>query len=392
MRQVNESTLLTLPCHCLPDMGQRGDINTSRIPNISTANHSINITSPGGQPPVEMTLTDEWKIGMTVAYIAVFIVAITGNSLVLYLIRTIREMRRIPFNYFMVNMAAADIVSALFTVPLSINVIFHGRRWLPGIAGIILCRLANFGLHISIATSIFTLTLMAVDRYLLIVRTMNKSLTFRSVKLSVLATWLCAAAVFSTELYKYTIKYDPSLGPICTVDWYAPSYNLTGVWSLRSEHTALIVKFILCYALPLPVLFTAYFLIMWRLWKRKNRGQFSGDKQILSKITVQNRKVVQMLLTVLTAFAICWLPVYIVHFFELFDEEGQPLLSPTVRVSDNSSFASREWMEGEGGGEGWAGRNTTHILVCAVLKEFYAEKLSFTTIVFDKGGAWRCTF
>lgn len=278
-----------------------------------------------------MALTEEWKIGMALAYIAVFVVAVTGNSLVIYLIRSIREMRRIPFNYFMINMATADIVSALFTVPVSLNYIFFGPRWIPGIAGVVLCRFANFGLHISIATSIFTLTLMAVDRYLLIVRTMNKSLTFRSVKLSVLGTWLCAAAVFSTELYKYTIIYHPTLGPICTVDWYFPYLNMTGVWSPESEQAALIVKFILCYALPLPVLFTAYFLIMWRLWKRKNRGQFSDDKQVMNKITVQNRKVVQMLLTVLTAFAICWLPVYIVHFFETFGETQQLLLSATVK-------------------------------------------------------------
>ena len=296
--------------------------------NVSTENYSINAAIPAGIAPIE-----EWKTGMTIAYTAIFIVVITGNSLVIYFIKTIREMRRIPFSYFMVNTGAADIVSALFTVPLSINNIFHGPRWLPGIAGIILCRFVNFGLHISIATSIFTLILMAVDRYLLIVRTMNKSLTFRSVKLSVLATWLCAAAVFCTELYKYTIKYDPSLGPICTVDWYAPSYNLTGVWSMRSEHTALIAKFILCYALPLPVLLTAYFLIMWRLWKRNSRVQFKNNEQVKKNISVQNRKVVQMLLTVLTAFTICWLPVYVVHFFDMFSEARDPLFSPTVRVS-----------------------------------------------------------
>lgn len=303
-----------------------------------TPNASVNNATPQDVPQMPSFMSEEEKIGMTVGYVLIFLVAIVGNSLVIYLIRSLRDMRRIPFNYFMVNMATADIISTLFTVPVSINFIFYGIRWLPGMTGIVLCRFTNFGLHISIATSIFTLTLMAVDRYRLIVLSTKKSLSFGSVKVSVVIIWICAAAVFAPELYKYTVVYELHQGYICVIDWYAPALNLTGTWSLESEKTALVIKLILCYGLPLPVLFIVYFLIMWHLFQRKNQRQFSNDKQLMSKITVQNRKVIQMLIFVLTAFAVCWLPVHIIHFLDIFTNSGTLKLG-ILRVSETSGIA-----------------------------------------------------
>lgn len=70
-----------------------------------------------------------------------------------------------PFNYLIINMAVADIIDALIAVPYSTFYLYINATWFPGVLGVITCKLVIFGAVISIAASVATLMIMAIDRY-----------------------------------------------------------------------------------------------------------------------------------------------------------------------------------------------------------------------------------
>ena len=62
-------------------------------------------------------------------------------------------------------MAVADIIDALFAVPQTVVYMYIQNTWFPGLLGEITCKLITFGAVISIAASVATLMIMAIDRY-----------------------------------------------------------------------------------------------------------------------------------------------------------------------------------------------------------------------------------
>ena len=62
-------------------------------------------------------------------------------------------------------MAVADIIDALFAVPQTVVYMYIQNTWFPGLLGEITCKLTTFGAVISIAASVATLMVMAIDRY-----------------------------------------------------------------------------------------------------------------------------------------------------------------------------------------------------------------------------------
>ena len=54
------------------------------------------------------------KATLTVAYVALLIVACVENTLVIYLVRTCKDLRQRTFNYLIINMAVADMMDVCF--------------------------------------------------------------------------------------------------------------------------------------------------------------------------------------------------------------------------------------------------------------------------------------
>ena len=95
----------------------------------------------------------------------------TGNSLVIYLFTKTKELRT-PTNNFVVNLALSDMLMMTTNCPLFVYNSFNGGVWL---LGPFMCELyaalgSVFGM-----TSINTMTVIAYDRYNVIVGGMSAS-------------------------------------------------------------------------------------------------------------------------------------------------------------------------------------------------------------------------
>ena len=267
-------------------------------------------------------------VGFTAAYSVIWLVALAGNSFVIHVARK-QSQSRGSFSILIINMAAWDISYACFVAPHEIYYFYHGLLWLQGRFGSFLCKFASFGIVLSIFASVLSLTAMAVDRYIAIVHVMKTPLPRKKV-LFVLITITVVASLFSaTEWYKMditTLEY----GGISITQCYGAWSNdhKTNLMLLMVE---VLANFIIFYAIPLVTMLTIYIVIIRSLWLRNVPGTIIDENERNRKR--QCKKVILMLVTMVTVFAVGWLPVHVLHIGDTFNPEESyqlPYFAPEV--------------------------------------------------------------
>jgi hypothetical protein len=86
--------------------------------------------------------------------------AVCGNSIVIWIVLAHRRMRT-PTNYFLVNLAYADVLNAIF------NISFNGYYMVaqvPWPFGTLMCSLVQAVSHVSIAANVLTYVAISLDR------------------------------------------------------------------------------------------------------------------------------------------------------------------------------------------------------------------------------------
>lgn len=273
-------------------------------------------SSAGGNDSLSCTLASPntaSKLGLTFAYAVVFIVALFGNCAIILIAKTKRRIRKVAFNFFIISMATADIMDALFAVPLTVIFFYNDSLWFEGLLGDITCKILHFLNNLSLGASVFTLAAISVDRYLAIVHVLREPLSKRKVKLAVVSLWLFASLLMST----YLIKYE-------TVQEEDGRHHCLGVWdaddpakSFRMYQYETVTRFIFMYVIPLFLMAVLYSLII-RVLKRR---QAFGENMSQIRIQHQNVTVIKMLVTVVLLFAFCWIPTHVVSLMTAFSYE-----------------------------------------------------------------------
>ena len=102
----------------------------------------------------------------TIAYFIIMFGSLIGNALVICVVIINRQMRTVT-NYLIVIMAVADRLITAFSMPVTIKLLVTGRiDWSNGVFSDILCKIIPFTQLLSVASSVLTLTAIAVDRFL----------------------------------------------------------------------------------------------------------------------------------------------------------------------------------------------------------------------------------
>ena len=130
-----------------------------------------------------MELSDAEVSTVTVLYAFTMLAAIVGNSFLIYIVRKKPEVRSLTSSMF-VNMAIADLLVALFMMPLSIVSAQTESEWkVPNLPGDIICRSYILISDATLSASILCLVFMAIDRYCAIVCPLSvHSVWFRKAK------------------------------------------------------------------------------------------------------------------------------------------------------------------------------------------------------------------
>ncbi|KAL9693792.1 hypothetical protein quinque_013077 [Culex quinquefasciatus] len=99
------------------------------------------------------------KMAWGVVFGAMLLVAITGNCIVLWIVLAHRRMRTVT-NYFLLNLSVADLLMS--SLNCSFNFIFMLNSDWP--FGAVYCTINNFMANMSVASSVFTLVAISLDR------------------------------------------------------------------------------------------------------------------------------------------------------------------------------------------------------------------------------------
>lgn len=254
-------------------------------------------------------LTRPVKVGLTCANLVILIAAIVGNVVVIYLVKR-RARLRISFNYFILSMAFADLLHAIFAVPLDLSYIYQGNRWISGPFGVFLCKFAPYGIVSSIVASITTLTATTIERFLAAKLVLKKPITSKMAQIIIASIWIYSLLVSMHELIKFNVVVSKTTRtPRCI----PKLNNLVEVYRVD-----ILLKFFLTYVLPLVTMATLYANIIWML--RVHSGS-SLQTQQYESILRRKRHLTMKLILITVLFAVCWLPPHVCHFIAVFNHQ-----------------------------------------------------------------------
>ena len=97
---------------------------------------------------------------LSVFYGLISLTAFLGNSLVIYVVIVSRRMRNVT-NFYIANLAFADVTIALFAIPFQFHAALLQRWDLPEF----MCQFCPTVQLLSVNVSIFTLVAISMDRY-----------------------------------------------------------------------------------------------------------------------------------------------------------------------------------------------------------------------------------
>lgn len=245
------------------------------------------------------------QVGMTIAYVIIFVISLIGNLLMIYVTFKTPHLRTTT-NLLVANMAVADLMITFFAMPYCVMYLYLQNIWIAGIIGDITCKVVQYCLALSIAASILTHVLIAIDRFFYIVFPFKRVTFIKNSKISYSFIWCSSFIFMSPYLVVYGSVQFPNGNSYCTVEFDF----------LYLLQVYFCIVFILLYVIPLLFIATMYAFVCRKLWRHKVPGLCSNTA--VQKREAHNRKTVKMLIILVTAFALCWLPAHVMHLLTYF--------------------------------------------------------------------------
>ena len=211
----------------------------------------------------EQTTITPWQdiIGGTEADIYAVILymfsflACAGNIIVCLTVLKVKYLN-MAAGHLIISLAIADIFTGTIMACHATNLMLRGWPF-----GKVVCKIVGFFKIATICTSLSSLMIISVDRYLCIIYNMTYARQVKRKWIAALLVWFFASLFASFPLYGwgvYTLLPNKS---ICTVNWmHTPSYT--------------VVLFVGYGFAPIGVMFFSYGGIAWRL--RQSRIRVSG--------------------------------------------------------------------------------------------------------------------
>lgn len=224
-------------------------------------------------------------------YAVIFLVSAIGNILVCIVIMKRRKMKTVT-NYFILNLAFADLTLTLICIPFDIPVQEMNYKW-P--YGSFMCKILYPLQTMSLFASVFTLTAVSLTRYWAILYPLRRQLSTTNAKWLIVIIWLLSIVPVSPYISVLRI------GKTGSCDEYWSTDNDRKIYT--------VVLFVAEYIIPLSIIAAAYTSIGRELGKKNKTGL--ENKFLQNAQSEEASKVIRMLIAVTILFAVCVLPTNI---------------------------------------------------------------------------------
>lgn len=231
----------------------------------------------------------------SVASVALIILSLVGNVLILTALYRNPRLRNTTNNYI-AALAVTDLLSACVPGTLFASTLIAGRL----VFGMPLCRLSGFLVHFLTYFSMTTMTLTAVNRYFRVVRPQlyRKLFTKTRSRGILVVFWLVIAGFvfYPTALGMGTFTFNPVLS-FCAY-----------TFASQSAETVFTVTVVCVFVVfSLSVICVCYYHV-----SKEIRRHNVGIRLSLQGVSVQEINLSKVLFIVAFAFALCWIPTFVV--------------------------------------------------------------------------------
>lgn len=303
-------------------------------------------------------------------YGVTMILGLLGNIGLIYIIIRRKEKPNVT-SIFICNLSFSDILVCVFCLPFTViyTIMDH---W---VFGSLLCRLVPFIQCVSVTVSVLSLVFIALERHQLIVNPAGWKPTITQAYIALILIWILACFTSSPFLAFQLLTNDPytNVMPIlaqnalhyqtspqdylkdspshnsythknttvppatyrapfsyiptsphleaCLEHWPSPQHRLIyTTWLLLFQYCGPLLLVLLCYV-----------RVFVRLRHRKDMLDRARAPE--SQRMAHSRRINIMLVALITAFAICWLPLTIFNVVSDWDQEALPICNHNLLFS-----------------------------------------------------------
>ena len=228
-------------------------------------------------------------VSETALFSLVMVLALFGNLLVCYAVYRNPRLR-CPGNYYIISLALTDILQASCTMPLS--VVFLATSYWP--FGTPVCYVGAITKLSLAITSLYTMTLMALNRYYKIVKPSKYQAIFKKNFIVITASVAWAIPIFVVLLVAFVFSEGAKPSPLYAV--------------CLLEYDDIIFS---CVYL---VFFTPYFIIGFCYYKIYRVVKTHNANVSWQTSNIEDVKVSKTLFATVVGFVCLWLPAHIAFF------------------------------------------------------------------------------
>lgn len=232
-------------------------------------------------------------------YCIIFLLGVTGNSLVVYVVLRNKSMQTIT-NIFITNLAASDILMSLLSVPFTPLAYFMGA-WNFGET---LCHIVPMIQCISVYVSTLTSTAIAIDRYFVIVYPFKPRMKLLVCLMLIVAVWIISISISLPLGIYQEVHTNDNHEAYCRERWPRR----------QSRQFFTVTSLVLQYIVPCCIITFCYSKVS-RVLRKRSRAKIGSGSKSREKDEMEikrKRRTNKMLIAMVAIFMCCWLPLNIV--------------------------------------------------------------------------------
>ncbi|XP_013144448.1 PREDICTED: opsin-1 [Papilio polytes] len=250
-------------------------------------------------------------LGFTIGVLG--FISITGNGMVVYIFTSTKSLKT-PSNLLVVNLAFSDFLMMLcMAPPMIINC--YNETWVfgPFACELYACAGSLFG-----SVSIWTMTMIAFDRYNVIVKGIAaKPMTINGALLRIFGIWAFSLAWTIAPIFGWNRYVPEGNMTACGTDYLSKS------WLSRSY---ILVYSIFVYYLPLLLIIYSYFFIVQAVAAHEKAMREQAKKMNVASLrsseaanTSAECKLAKVALMTISLWFMAWTPYLVINYTGVFE-------------------------------------------------------------------------
>lgn len=252
------------------------------------------------------------------------VLGVFGNLLVIIVVLKDKHMINTT-NILILSLAVADLLFLLFCVPFTAT--GYAVTVLP--FGAVVCKVTTYLMYVCAYASVYTLVIMSLDRYLAVAHAI-RSMHWRSER----NTWLAVAIIWFVTLcgnIPIILQWDVHYYEWGGKENRSACIQLSELTDQSTGKTFFGCFLFFGYIIPLGVTMLLYGLML----KRLLYGVVPGGGNQSAESMRAKKRVTRMVIIVVVIFALCWLPIQIILFWQKLGFYPQTITNVIIMMAAN---------------------------------------------------------